>query len=165
MKIHCAAQILNELTEVKQIYQELCSETNLAKLLDYIESDDAESQKGALWVLGYSALKYKMHEGLTSRVSIINESEDEEVNMLDDDEKATGTEQTIFKDETDSAIYKTCFQAIEPAAKILRGESATKETQYAESSKICGLKKMRAVEFLAKLVSTFSIGIQLEMYD
>ena len=89
----------------------------------------ASRKKEHLWVLGYSALKYKMHEGLTSRVSIINESEDEEVNMLDDDEKVnTGTEHTIFKDETDSAIYKTCFQAIEPAAKILRGESVLQET-------------------------------------
>ena len=92
LKIHCAAQILNELTEFKAIYQEICNETNLGKMLEYIESGDAESQKGAFWVLGYSALKYKMHEGLTSRVSIINENEDEEVNMLDDDEKTQSTE-------------------------------------------------------------------------
>jgi hypothetical protein len=111
MTMHCSAQVLNELTEVKTIYQELTSEASLDLMLKNIESEDIESQKFTFWILGYLALKYKLHEGVTSRTSIIN-TDEEEINMLEDEEVQTTTphkEETTFKDETETLIFKTCF--------------------------------------------------------
>ena len=81
--MHCTAQVLNELTEVKELYQFLCSEDSLEIILKSIESKDPDSQKFSFWVLGYLALKFDTHQTLAQRTSIIND--DEEINMLDDE--------------------------------------------------------------------------------
>jgi hypothetical protein len=61
----------------------MCEEDSLELLLKAIESKNALSQKYAFWVLGYLALKFKTHQQVVQRTSIIDS--DEEVNMLDDD--------------------------------------------------------------------------------
>lgn len=62
MQKHCATQILNELTEIKAVYEVMCGDEIQDLLLTYIESKDVMSQKYGFWILGYLALKFKTHE-------------------------------------------------------------------------------------------------------
>ena len=92
--------------------------------------------------------------------------------MLDDEQpKVAQSQETIVfkncKSLKETPLYQVCFSAVELAAKTLQLQSDAKfqETQYSQGEKQLGFHKMRALEFLQKILQAFESEILLQFID